>query len=81
MFKESEVAGPAQRIQNGIDAFIEVIMSKGYDRTDANAIYQVMRDLKVLNFDYGVGRVSVKHGALLEQDSLDAALDLSKTGF
>lgn len=81
MFKESEIAPIATRIQNGIDGLVEAIMAKGYDREDANAIYQVMRDLKVLNFDYGIGRVSVKHGALLDRDSLDAALDLSKTGY
>ena len=78
MFKVSEIAPVATRMQNGIDAFVQVIVDRGYDQQDANAIYQVMRDLKVLNFDYNIGRVSVKHGALLESESLDRALEMSK---
>lgn len=78
MFKDSEIAGPAKRIQNGIDDFVEVVMSKGFDRDEAKAIYGLMRDVKCLKFDYGVGRVSVIHGSLLDKDVLDNALRLSK---
>ncbi len=65
----------AQRMVNGENAFIEVIMDKGFTQEEAVKAMTTMLKLKVAKYDIGVGRINVKHGAFLEVDAIRNAVN------
>lgn len=65
----------AQRIVNGENAFLEVIESRGFSRADAEKAMYTMLRLKVAKRDAGNGVIRVKHGAFLDVECIQNAVD------
>ena len=71
MFKDM-----AQRQVNGENEFIKSIMDTfNYSQDDATAIFQVLLDAKLLKRHTGIGRYTVKHGAIWEAYVMENALE------
>ena len=65
----------AQRIVNAEEAFIEVLMAKGFNREEAVKAMGVMLKLKVAKLDAVSGTIRVKHGIYLEVDVIRNAVN------
>jgi hypothetical protein len=65
----------AQRIVNAENAFIEIIMEKGFTKEEATKAMNTMLKLKLAKMDAVIGRISVKHGAYLEVDVIRNAVE------
>ena len=64
----------AQRIVNGENRFVQLVMEKGFTRDEAEHIMSVYRKARVLKIDAVLGQFQVKHGAFLDSDVLRNAL-------
>lgn len=67
--------GISDRMKNAWEEFIEVIMSQGFSRADAVKAANTMLDLKVAKMDAVNGTIRVTHGAYLDRDAIQAAVD------
>ena len=65
----------AQRIVNAENNFVEVIMNKGFTKPEAEKAMATMLKLKVAKMDAVGGRITVKHGAYLEEDVIRNAVE------
>jgi hypothetical protein len=70
----------AQRIVNAEEGFIEIIRERGFTRDEAIMVMQTMLRLKLAKLDPVIGRISVKHGALLESETIRAIVEALTTG-
>lgn len=69
----------ATRLVNAQQGFIDTVREiLGCTQEDAEKVFGVYKDKKVLKLDVGIGRYSVKHGAFMEKDVLQNALGLAK---
>lgn len=65
----------AQRIVNAEEGFIEIIQEKGFTRDEAIKFMQAVLRLKLAKLDPVLGRINVKHGALLESKVIRGFVD------
>lgn len=66
----------AQRIVNAEEGFIEVVMTKGFSRPEAEKVLAVFTRFKMLKRDAVGGTLRVKHGSFLDDDVLRNAINL-----
>lgn len=72
---KSEFAPIAQRIVNAENAFAETIQNiLGCTNDEAHAIRALYSKHKITKMDAVIGRISVKHGAYLDEEVLRNAL-------
>ncbi|HDR9764237.1 TPA: hypothetical protein QDC44_008526 [Burkholderia cepacia ATCC 25416] len=65
----------AQRIVNAEENFIETVQAiTGCSRDEGAKALNTMRKLRVIKLDVGIGRYTVKHGALMEAEALRNAI-------
>lgn len=62
-----------QRGENAKASFVECAMRDGLTERDALDAMSYLLKQKLARVDYGVGRINVKHGALLASDVLQRA--------
>lgn len=65
----------AQRAENAVENWVEILSDKGYNRDEAIEILGVYESNKVVKLDWAVGRYKVAHGAFLDNEVLDGALN------
>lgn len=65
----------AQRIVNAENAFIQLVMEKGFSRAEATKIMQTYLKLKVAKLDPVGGVIKLQHGAFWELQTLQNALN------
>lgn len=67
-----------QRIENGHQAFVEVLRAAGdISQADALRVKTLYLKHRLAKMDTGIGRISVKHGAYLERDVIQRAVDMA----
>ncbi|MDF0506899.1 hypothetical protein POK33_39800 [Burkholderia cenocepacia] len=65
----------AQRIVNAEENFIETVQAiTGCSRDEGAKALNTMRKLRVIKLDVGIGRYTVKHGALMGAEALRNAI-------
>jgi len=65
----------AHRIVNAENNFIETAMEMhGLSKANAEKVLRVYRKLKMVSTNYGVGKITVKHGAFWDKEYIDAAV-------
>lgn len=69
----------AQRIVNAEEDFIQIIQEKGFTGEEAIQVMQTMLRLKLAKLDSGIGRISVKHGGLLETEVIRGIVEAGVT--
>jgi hypothetical protein len=65
----------AQRMVNAENNFLDIIEGNGFSREEAEIIFAEYRRLKVVKLDAVIGRYSVKHGAYLDKEIMERALN------
>ena len=64
----------AQRIINAENGFVQLIMEKGFTKTEAEKAMLALLKLKAAKLDPVMGRITMKHGAYWEGDVLRNAV-------
>lgn len=68
----------ATRADNAVILWRDTLAEKGFTSDEANAILSLYKRENLVKLDWGIGRYSVKHGAFLEPDVLQNALDATR---
>lgn len=66
----------AQRMVNAENGFIESVMNCGKcSKEDAEKVFNLYRKEKLVKLHAGIGRYTVTHGALLDYDVIQRAIN------
>ena len=65
----------AKRADNAVTQWRDMLADNGFNADQADAILRLYIDEKLVKLDWGIGRYSVKHGAFLNADVLNRALE------
>ncbi len=65
----------ATRADNAVVAWRDMLADDGFTANQADAILRLYKQEKLVKLDWGIGRYSVKHGAFLDADVLNRALE------
>ena len=65
----------ATRADNAVIAWRDMLADHGFTADQADAILRLYQKGNLVKLDWGIGRYSVKHGAFLEADVLNRALE------
>lgn len=65
----------AQRADNAVTQWRDMLADDGFSADQADAILRLYLQEKLVRLDWGIGRYSVKHGAFLNADVLNRALE------
>ena len=65
----------AQRADNAVIQWRDMLADDGFTADQADAILRLYLQEKLVRLDWGIGRYSVKHGAFLNVDVLNRALE------
>lgn len=75
-FGEKSFRDMAHRIDVAERDFIKTLMTFGdISESDAKKVFAFYRKLKVLKNQYAVSRISVKHGAFLDKETIRRAIN------
>jgi len=69
----------ATRADNAVIAWRDMLAGQGFTSDQADAILTLYQKEKLVKLDWGIGRYSVKHGAFLEPDVLQNALEATQS--
>lgn len=67
----------ATRADNAIRAWRELCSGFGFTSDQADKILKVYQKERIVKLDWGIGHYNVKHGAFMEKNVLQRALDIS----
>jgi hypothetical protein len=68
--------GIADRMINAIDTFLDMLEEiSGCSHDEAVKVFNLYRDLKLVKLDAVIGRYSVKHGAYLDKEVIQNAIN------
>ena len=67
----------ATRADNAVIAWRDMLASDGFTADQADAILRLYLQEKLVKLDWGIGRYNVRHGAFLNADVLNRALEVS----
>ena len=65
----------AQRADNAVAQWRDMLADHGFTADQADAILRLYQKGNLVKLDWGIGRYSVKHGAFLDADVLNRALE------
>ena len=65
----------AQRADNAVIQWRDMLANDGFTADQADAILRLYLQEKLVKLDWGVGRYNVRHGAFLNADVLNRALE------
>jgi hypothetical protein len=65
----------AQRADNAVTQWRNMLANDGFTADEADAILRLYLQENLVRLDWGIGRYSVKHGAFLNADVLNRALE------
>ena len=67
-----------QRINNATEDFIEITMERGFSKEESLQILAFYSRERIVKLDTGIGRYKFAHGAYVETDVMQRALDAEK---